>query len=87
MKIQITPSWAIARIENVPANILFMNIDKDIKTARRAYQVMNNTYLMTHNAGFRDIAQRQAAVVRRLYKLIQENLNLYYIVTKGFGLN
>ena len=81
------PDWAIAKIDGIPAERYVAMLDIKLAEANRAYCVMHQTYQMTHNVGFREIAQIQATVMRGIRTKIAQNFNLYCIIKKGYSLN
>ena len=87
MPITESPDWAVAKVNGVPADVYFKELDERIDEANRAYRVMHQAYQMTHVIGFRDGAQQQADKIREMKEIILRHANLYCIVTKGYSLN
>jgi hypothetical protein len=87
MKTKNTPEWAIAKINGIRAEKFFAELRIVVTESKRAYLLMNQAYKMTNNKGFTKLAQNQIDKLNAVEKLIEENANLYYILTKGYSLN
>ncbi len=87
MTIANMPSWATARVDGIPAEQIFDNIDERIKIAKQTEKMFLAVHEMTGVNAFLLSAEKQAIQVDIMEYLISKNRNLYCIVTKGYGLN
>lgn len=81
------PTWGIPKVDNIPAEEFFKDFDEKLLETTKACKLFLQTYEMTGQEKFLDLAELHVEKSNTLRRLREENMNLYWIVTKGYGLN